>query len=245
MFKNVLKYNVLFLLMSLLIACSSTKSDASSVSKNIQSKGLLFPKVVSNQFLASAKVDEKLFLLMHSTEGTLHIMPADDPSISKTNLARENHQAIISEPLSKDLSVIYVLDSGDFSSVISSAHMAEFGLSLDDIKKLAMDNINKYAASEKNSEMKVANLGITAYRHDGKYESSLLLADKFIKGLEKKVSGELVVFIPVSNAFFYIDGSHENAKYEAKGFAKGLTKQLPNALVKQGLERKNGKWTQQ
>lgn len=177
------------------------------------------------------------------------IKAESDPKI-KMSLS---NNPIITEKLSDEIVVCYVLDMGDRFEMISNKHLSDFGLTLEDIKQVSHRNlINKINTNCKISVMDFSqqNPQIKPFYRidmDANFNPSMMLVDEFwdtnVKDIVK--SDTVAVSIPAKNILFFSDMKI----MESFRTMRPVANQMYEASVKDGIElskntyiRKNGKW---
>ena len=160
---------------------------------------------------------------------------------------------IITEKLSDEIVVCYVLDLGDRFEMVSNKHLSDFGLTLEDLKQVAHRNlIQKINANCKISVMDFSqqNPQIKPFYRidmDANFNPSMMLVDEFWDANVKDIikSDTIAVSIPAKNILFFSDMKI----MESFRTMRPVANQMYEASVKDGIElskntyiRKNGKW---
>lgn len=172
-----------------------------------------------------------------------------DPRIK----ASLNTNPILSEKIADGIVLCYVLDMGNNFEMISKKHLADFGLTLDDVKKVATRNlVNKVNANCKIQVMDFSaqNPQIKPFysiQMDNNFNPSMMLLDEFWETNAKAIvkSDTIAVSIPAKNIIFFSDMK----VMESFRTMRPVASQMYDASVQDGIHltkntyiRKNGKW---
>ncbi|WP_273209891.1 DUF1444 family protein [Runella zeae] len=177
------------------------------------------------------------------------IKSVDDPKIKMA----ANNNPILTDQLSDGIVTCYVLDMGNTFEMLSQSHLQNFGLTIDDVRQVAMRNlINKVNTncqigvmdfSDQNPEIK------PFYRveMDANFNPSMMLLDEFWESTAKDIvkSDTIAVSIPAKNLLFFSDMK----LMESFRTMRPVANQMYEASVSDGIAlttntyiRKNGKW---
>jgi uncharacterized protein YtpQ (UPF0354 family) len=177
------------------------------------------------------------------------IKSEDDPKIKLL----PNNNPILTEKISDGILLCYVLDLGNTFEMISQKHLNDFGLTIQDVKQVAIRNlINKV-----NTNCKIAVMDLSDqnpkikpfYRieMDNNFNPSMMLLDDFWESTAKNIvkSDTIAVSIPAKNLIFFSDMK----VMESFRTMRPVAAQMFDASVQDGIQltkntyiRKNGKW---
>ncbi|MBT1700189.1 DUF1444 family protein [Fulvivirgaceae bacterium PWU4] len=177
------------------------------------------------------------------------IKSEDDPRI-KLSMA---NNPVMTEKISDGIVLCYLLDMGNNYEMISKKHLTEFGLTIEDIKKVAIRNlVNKVNANCKIqvmdfSEQNPAIKPFYSIQMDNNLNPSMMLLDEFWETNAKNIvkSDTIAVSIPAKNIIFFSDMK----LMESFRTMRPVASQMYDASVPDGIQltkntyiRKNGKW---
>lgn len=231
------KLIVLVFVSFFMAACSTVPSTSSINIDNI------YPKLVTNELLDEAvQKGHDSYVLMNSSSGKTYFVPSINRDIPSQLIESKDHHSILVEPFIDGLSVIYVIDHGDFSQILSNSHLKVLGITKLELQNLIDNNLYKYSKNKKRKNIQFSNTKSGAVLIDGNYESSLILSKKFINEISESVEGDLIVYLAASRTFIYADSKDLEGVKTASSYMLNFNKELPNPLLKYGLVLKNGKW---
>jgi uncharacterized protein YtpQ (UPF0354 family) len=173
----------------------------------------------------------------------------DDPKIKLVF----NDNTILTDELVDGIVICYVLDTGDTFEMLSTSHLKNFGLKIEDVRQVAMRNlINKV-----NSNCKIAPMDYSEqipeskpfYRieMDNNFNPSMMLLDEFWEANATKIlnSDTIAVSIPAKNLMFFSDLKI----MESFRTMKAIANKMHEVSIEEGLAltentylRINGKW---
>ncbi len=177
------------------------------------------------------------------------IKSVDDPRIKMA----VNNNPLLTDPLSDGIVTCYVLDMGDNFEMLSQSHLKDFGLTMDDIRQVALRNlVNKVNANCKIGVMDLSdqNPAIKPFysvEMDNNFNPSMMLLEEFWEKTAKDIvkSDTIAVSIPAKNLLFFSDMK----LMESFRTMRPVANQMYEASVSDGIAlttntyiRKNGKW---
>lgn len=177
------------------------------------------------------------------------IKSVDDPRIKMA----VNNNPLLTDPLSDGIVTCYVLDMGDNFEMLSQSHLKDFGLTIDDIRQVALRNlVNKVNANCKIGVMDLSdqNPAIKPFysvEMDNNFNPSMMLIEEFWEKTAKDIvkSDTIAVSIPAKNLLFFSDMK----LMESFRTMRPVANQMYEASVSDGIAlttntyiRKNGKW---
>lgn len=177
------------------------------------------------------------------------IKSIDDPRISMVS----NSNPLITEALSEGIVTCYALDTGDNYEMLSQSHLLNFGLTIEDIRVVAMRNLIKKV--NENCQISVLDLSeqnpaikpFYQIEMDADFNPSMMLLDQFWETTAKDIvkSDTIAVSIPAKNLLFFSDMK----LMESFRTMRLVAKQMYDASISDGIAlttntyiRKNGKW---
>lgn len=177
------------------------------------------------------------------------IKSADDPKIKMS----ANNNPLLVDPLSDGIVTCFVLDMGDNFEMLSQSHLKDFGLSIEDVRQVAIRNlINKVNSNCKIGVMDLSdqNPAIKPFYRvemDNNFNPSIMLLDEFWESTAQNIvkSDTIAVSIPAKNLLFFSDMK----LMESFRTMRPVANQMYEASVSDGIAltnntyiRKNGKW---
>lgn len=118
---------------------------------------------------------------------------------------------LLAVPVVDDLRLVLVLDLPTTTRFLSEKDRRELGLTLDQLKTRALDNLRRRPRNFMAQELAPGLFGLTA--GDG-YDSALFLLHDEWRAFKPKVRGELVV-APVARDMVFVTGDQESAALTA------------------------------
>jgi uncharacterized protein YtpQ (UPF0354 family) len=176
------------------------------------------------------------------------IKSEDDPKI-KMPL----NNPVLTEKIADGIVLCYVLDMGDTFEMISQKHLTEFGLTIEDVKKVAMRNlVNKVNANCKIKVMDFSDQNpqikpFYSIHMDNNFNPSMMLIDEFWETNAKEIvkSDTIAVSIPAKNIIFFSDMKLMESFRTMRPVANQMYESSVEdriQLTKNTYLRKNGKW---
>lgn len=145
----------------------------------------------------------------------------------------------VSRVLAGDLIVMYAEDRDDCFAYLTKKRVRELGLSLDDLHKLAVENL----------PCRVPNIQVHGDGHSfmitagGNFEASLLLHPTFWDGLAGHLSGFPIAAVPARDLLFVAGSESEQGRAFIKKQAECELDDKGHALSKRVFIRKDGAWS--
>ena len=178
------------------------------------------------------------------------VIKSDDDQRIKMSL---NNSPILTEKISDGIVLCYVLDMGNTFEMISQKHLIDFGLTVQDVKQVAIRNLINKANS--NCKIKVMDLSGQDSRikpfyrieMDNNFNPSMMLLDEFWDTTAKEIvkSDTIAVSVPAKNILFFSDMK----LMESFRTMRPVANQMYDASVQDNIQltkntyiRKNGKW---
>jgi uncharacterized protein YtpQ (UPF0354 family) len=216
----------------------------------------LFGKKEANQ-TTNNSLDTPIAEIKKQREGYLNvgqsifpiIKSQDDPKIK---MAISNNP-ILTDAIAEGIVVCYVLDMGDNFEMLSTSHLKDFALTLEDVRKVATRNLIKKV----NTNCKVGVMDLSAqnpqikpfYRveMDNNLNPSMMLLDEFWDTTAKDIakSDTIAVSIPAKNIILFSDMK----LMESFRTMRPVAEQLYESSIQDGIAlttntyiRKNSKW---
>lgn len=149
-----------------------------------------------------------------------------------------NTNAIVSESLAADLMVMYAVDGDGLIHYLTEGDRQQLGLSLPDLRNLAMANLKRLLPDVRRSGITQAYM-ITA---DGNYESSLLLADKLWEDQLKSVEGDLVAAVPARDMLIFTGTNSKEGINALRRICAKVEKEGNHLISSTLVVRRNGQW---
>lgn len=209
----------------------------------------IFPRLISQTKLNNILAKKNnLYVSIYSSEGNLHYTGSENASIDSTLLEKPEHEPIVSFEINDKLSFIYVIDEGEHQQIISSSHLNEMGVSFEDMKAIAINNIEKYALSNETICEPIATNLAGYCMNNGRYESSMFLSKDFMSKIHKKSKSEskIYLYLVSNNIFIYglkIPSSPVGylGVMAASKAARQVNKEPDNIITKEAFIYSNGK----
>jgi uncharacterized protein YtpQ (UPF0354 family) len=173
----------------------------------------------------------------------------DDPKIKMSLTGNP----ILTEKISDGIALCYVLDMGNTFEMISQKHLNDFGLTIQDVKQVALRNLtNKVNLNCKVGVMDLSdqNPQIKPFYRvemDNNFNPSMMLLDEFWETTAKQIvkSDTIAVSIPAKNILFFSDMK----LMESFRTMRPVANQMYDSSVQDNIQltkntyiRKNGKW---
>lgn len=128
---------------------------------------------------------------------------AEITASTRVNQTKNKPIEFVSEPLNRELVIVYARDSEKNLSYLTPAEIQQAGLKTEDLRKLAVQNLQRMLKVEAKG-----GKGIYMMTAGGTYEASLLLFDSIWEEKRMKVEGDYVVAVP-SRDLLLITGTGE------------------------------------
>jgi len=208
-------------------------------------EGGIYPKIISNEFYKEYEDGDKskVYAILFSSEGREHFFPCSSDDISDELLNSADHEPIIADDFTESMKLIYVRNTNmGFLTVVSSAHLKHYNLSLPKLRKIAQKNIDRYAVSKETKAVNLMDNSCFILQATGYFESSLILSNKLIKQMSSTFSGDIKAYIPAAHMCFVADGSNLSAVKRAEEFTSSSYDELQNKIFERSLVYINGKW---
>jgi uncharacterized protein YtpQ (UPF0354 family) len=216
----------------------------------------LFGKKEDNQ-VPSNSLNTPIAEIKKEREGYLNVGQSifpiiknqDDPKINMVF----NEQTILKDELADGIALCYVLDTGNTFEMLSTSHLKNFGLKIDDVRQVAMRNI----INKVNENCKIGPMDFSSQIPDAKpfyriemdnnFNPSMMLLDEFWDTNAKQIlnSDTIAVSIPAKNILFFSDLK----VMESFRTMKAIASKMYEASIEDGLAltentylRINDKW---
>jgi uncharacterized protein YtpQ (UPF0354 family) len=201
-----------------------------------------------NKSIEEVKKDREGYL--NVGQSIFPIIKSEDDQKIKMSL---NSNPIVTEKISDGIVLCYVLDMGNTFEMISQKHLNDFGLTIQDVKQVALRNLT----NKVNSNCKVGVMDLSDqnpkikpfYRieMDNNFNPSMMLLDEFWETTAKQIvkSDTIAVSIPAKNILFFSDMK----LMESFRTMRPVANQMYDSSVQDNIQltkntyiRKNGKW---
>jgi len=178
------------------------------------------------------------------------IKSEDDPKI---NLSASIAGAVLKDSFADGIVVCYVLDMGDNFEMLTTKHLINFGLTIEDVRQVATRNlVNKVNTKCQVGVMDLSDSSPKAKPFfrldmDNNFNPSMMLLDEFWDESAKEMvkSDTIAVSIPAKNILLFSDMKLMESFRTMRPVANQLYESSISdgiALTKNTFIRKNGKW---
>lgn len=143
----------------------------------------------------------------------------------------------VTEPLIADLHILYAQDEPDAVHPLRADHLAELGLTLEQLRPIAIQNLWRLLADIEIHGGPAFGMVVCG----GTYESSLLLSDNVWDTVQGTMTGEVLACTPARDLMFFADSAQPNgvkSLYEAIANAARAGYHVSTTV----LVRRSGKW---
>jgi len=162
----------------------------------------------------------------------------DAPGLS-TSVKEEDAPVITS--CFENLSICYIVDSGDSYSYVQNRHLIEEGITCDELHQIGLRNLLRLIGRRNSKVERHGNL--FAFLAGGDFEASaILLPNLWDKSFREYVSGEYACVVPARDVLAFCDATSERGIAELHGVINRVWATGDHLVSKNVFVRHSSEW---